>query len=104
MSKWTNAFCTLIAASSLAFLSAASAAAQKASAPKTPDIVALGQPQVTQLLLLIESDSGKVSKEQWLKFMAEEFDRLDKAKTGQLNIKDLKESQTPPPRLAAVGK
>ncbi len=65
----------------------------------------MGQTQVTQLLLLMETDnSGKVSKDQWIKFMEAEFDRLDKAKTGQLNIKDLKESQASPARFTAVGK
>jgi hypothetical protein len=78
---------------------------QKASTPKSPDIVVIGQPHVTQLLLLMDADAnGKVSKDQWMKFMAAEFDRLDKAKAGQLNIKDLKQSQAPPLRFTAVGK
>ena len=105
MSRLTKPLCTFVAALSLTFLLSASAAAQKASAPKAPDVVAMGQPQVTQLLLSMEADkSGKVSKDQWIKFMEAEFDRLDKTRTGQLNVKDLKESQAAPLRFTAVGK
>jgi hypothetical protein len=35
------------------------------------------------LLLLIDTDeSGKIFKQEWLKFMEAEFDRLDKDKKG----------------------
>jgi hypothetical protein len=105
MSKSVKTFCTLAMALAFAFLLTGDATAQKASSPKTPDIVAMGQPQATELLLLMESDkSGKVSKDQWMKFMGAEFDRLDKAKSGQVNLKELKESEKRPIRLAAVGK
>jgi hypothetical protein len=36
--------------------------------------------------------------------MAAEFDRLDKAKAGELNVRELKESEARPTRIAAVGK
>ena len=100
-----NAFCTFVAVASFAFLFAGSAMAQKASTPKSPDVAVIAQPHVTQLLLLMDSDkSGKISKDEWIKFMAAEFDRLDKAKAGELNLKELKESEARPTRIAAVGK
>lgn len=37
--------------------------------------------------------SGKISKEEWMKFMESEFDRLDKDKKGQLDIKELEQSK-----------
>ena len=105
MSKRADRFCALVVASAFPLLLAGAALAQKASATKTPDIVAIGKPHVMQLMLLMETDkSGKVSKDQWIKFMEAEFDRLDKARTGELNIKDLKEPQAPPARFTTVGK
>ena len=47
-----------------------------------------------QLLLAMDTDkSGKVSKEEWLRFMEAEFDRLDTDHTGQLDVKELTESR-----------
>jgi len=47
-----------------------------------------------QLLLAMDTDkSGKVSKEEWMKFMEAEFDRLDTDHKGQLDIKELTESR-----------
>jgi len=66
------------------------AVAQKASAPKRQDSVALGEDEVKKLLLLMDTDkNGKVSKETFMKFMEEEFERLDKNKTGELDAKEL---------------
>ena len=66
------------------------AVAQKASAPKPQDSVALGEDEVKKLLLLMDTDkNGKVSKETFMKFMEEEFERLDKNKTGELDAKEL---------------
>jgi Ca2+-binding EF-hand superfamily protein len=50
----------------------------------------MGEEEVKQLLLLIDTDKkGKISKQEWMKFMEAEFDRLDKDKSGQLDIKEL---------------
>jgi hypothetical protein len=50
--------------------------------------------EVKQLLLLIDTNkSGKISKEEWMKFMEAEFDRLDKDKTGELDAKELAQSE-----------
>jgi EF hand len=43
-----------------------------------------------ELLLAIDTDkSGRVSKQEWMKFMEAEFDRLDTDHTGHLNVKEL---------------
>lgn len=47
-----------------------------------------------QLLLAMDTDqSGKISKEEWMKFMEAEFDRLDTDHKGQLNVKELTQSR-----------
>jgi len=71
-----------------------SAVAQRQAVPKPQDKLALGEPEVKQLLLLMDTDkSGKISKEEWMKFMEAEFDRLDKDKKGQLDAKELTQSK-----------
>jgi len=67
--------------------------AQKASVPKPPDKLALGEEQVRQLLLLMDTNkNGKVSKQEYMAFMEAEFDRLDKNKSGDLDVNELKRS------------
>ena len=74
------------------------AAAQKASVPKVQSALALGEGQVKQLLLLMEADArGKVSKQEYMKFMEAEFQRLDKNQAGELDVKELV-----PPNVAAA--
>jgi Ca2+-binding EF-hand superfamily protein len=42
------------------------------------------------LLLLMDTDkSGKISKQEWMTFMEAEFDRLDKDKKGELDVREL---------------
>jgi EF hand len=68
--------------------------AQKAAVPKPQDKLALGETQVMQLLLLMDTDkNGKISKQEWMRFMEAEFDRLDKDKSGDLDVKDLTQSK-----------
>ncbi|WP_433964351.1 hypothetical protein [Tunturiibacter gelidiferens] len=68
--------------------------AQKAAVPKPQDKLALGEPEVMQLLLLMDTDkNGKISNQQWMRFMEAEFDRLDKDKSGNLDVKDLTQSK-----------
>ena len=69
------------------------AAAQKASVPKPQDKLALGEDEVKKLLLLMEPDKkGKISKQEYMKFMEAEFERLDKDKNGELYVKKLTQS------------
>jgi hypothetical protein len=81
------------------------AGAQRQAVPKPQDKLALGEPEVKQLLLLIDTDkNGKISKEEWMKFMEAEFDRLDEDKKGQLDAKELEQSKLRVSHPANVGK
>jgi Ca2+-binding EF-hand superfamily protein len=81
------------------------AVAQKAAVPKPQDKLALGENQVYQLLLLMDTDkSGKISKQEWMKLMEAEFDRLDKDKKGQLDPKELEQSKLRVSHPVNVGK
>ena len=63
----------------------------KASVPRPQDALVLGENGAKDLLLLIEPDkNGKISKQAWLRFMGEEFDRLDKDKKGELDAQELR--------------
>ena len=80
-------------------------AAQKQPVTKPPDKLALGEDEVKQLLLLMDTDkSGKISKQEWMKFMEAEFDRLDKDKSGELDIKEIAQSKVRVSRFANEGK
>ena len=81
------------------------AVAQRAAVPKPQDKLALGENEVKQLLLLMDTDkSGKISKQEWMKFMEAEFDRRDKHKKGQLDAKELKQSKLQVSHPVNVGK
>jgi Ca2+-binding EF-hand superfamily protein len=69
-------------------------AGQTQSVPKKKDKLALGQEEVKQLVLLMDTDkNGKVSKQEYMSFMEAEFDRLDKDKSGELDPKELSQSR-----------
>ena len=81
------------------------AGAQKAAVPKPQDKFAIGEDEAKQLLLLVDTDKkGKVSKQEWMKFMEAEFDRLDKDKKGQLDVKELTQSKFRVSHPISVGK
>ena len=62
---------------------------QTASVPE--DKLALGDNEVRQLLLLMDTDqNGKISKEEWMNYMSAEFDKLDTDKSGELDAKELR--------------
>ena len=80
-------------------------ARQKAATPKAQNKLALGEDEVKQLLLLMDTDkNGKVSKQEFMKFMEAEFDRLDKDKSGDLDVKELAQSQLRASNFSYVGK
>jgi len=64
------------------------AAAQKASVPHPQDRLTMGEEPAKQLLLAM-SVNGRdvVTKQEYMKFAEEEFDRLDKEKKGTLNVR-----------------
>jgi hypothetical protein len=67
------------------------AAAQDAA--KSQQKLALGEDDVKQLLLLMDTDkNGKISKQEYMNFMEAEFERLDKDKSGELDAKELTQS------------
>ena len=81
------------------------AVAQKASVPKPQDNLAIGEDEAKQLLLLVDTDKkGKISKQEWTRFMEVEFDRLDKAKNGQLDVLELMQSKLRVSQFSSVGK
>jgi Ca2+-binding EF-hand superfamily protein len=74
-------------------------AAQKEATPRGQDNVAVGEPEVKQMLPLMDQDKdGKVSKQDFMNFMEAEFDRLDKTKEGKLDVKKLTQPPAKPVR------
>jgi hypothetical protein len=100
---WMGSFLVML---TLGTTSEAAFAAQKVdkSIPKHQRALALGEDEVKQLLLLMDTDkNGKISKQEFMGFMEAEFDRLDKDKSGELDPKELVQSQIKASR-PAVGK
>jgi hypothetical protein len=80
-------------------------AQSRQSVPKVQDKLALGDSEVKQLLLLMDTDkNGKISKQEWMKFMEAEFDRLDVEKNGELDIKEIAQSRVRGAQFAYLGK
>ena len=64
--------------------------------PQSPKVAA-GEADAKKLLLLMDTDkNGKVSKQEFMNFMEAEFNRLDKNKDGELDVKELTQSQLVP--------
>jgi hypothetical protein len=75
------------------------------STPRRQDKVAVGIEEVKQLLpLMDQGNDGRVSRQEFMKYMEAEFERLDKDKKGTLDVKDLTRSQGRSSSFAAVGK
>jgi hypothetical protein len=70
----------------------AATAGDAAAAPEpAPKQLATGLTPVSQLLQLMDTDkNGKVSKEEFMRFMEAEFDYADKNKDNELDPKELK--------------
>jgi len=52
---------------------------------REPDKISLGMDHVKQLMLVMDSRNGKISKQEWMKFMEAEFDRLDTERKGEVD-------------------
>jgi Ca2+-binding EF-hand superfamily protein len=77
------------------------AAAQKAAVPKPQNKLDIGEDEVKQLLPLMDTDkNGMVSRQEFMRFMEAEFERLDKNKKGELNVKELTQSSLTANRFA----
>lgn len=81
------------------------AAQEKDTLPKPPGKLVLGQAEVEDLLLLMDTDkNGKISKAEWMDFMSAEFDRLDTDKSGELDLREIAQSRLKATRHANPGK
>jgi len=77
----------------------------KAAVAETPNKQLLTDAQVERILLLMDTDkNGKISRQEWMNFMAAEFDRLDKDKSGELDPKELTQSRLQVSTFTSVGK
>lgn len=76
------------------FVHAGTGPAQTTTAsPKQPNRLAIATENARQMMLLMDTDkNGKISKAEWMKFMSDEFDRLDTDKSGSLDMKELMKS------------
>lgn len=80
--------------------------AQK-SVQKQSDKNVMGIENVKQLLLIMDTDKkGKISKQEWMKFMEAEFDMLDREKKGELDQTDIQRSTfyAKQPRFSDLGR
>jgi hypothetical protein len=81
------------------------ALAREVAPSRAPNKLALGEDEVKQLLLLMDQDkNGKISEQEFMTFMQAEFKRLDKDKSGELDVKELRQSQFRRSSFTAVGK
>ena len=65
----------------------------KAAEQKEKNLAA-AEKEAKRLLLLMDKDrSGKVSKQEFMSFMEAEFDRLDVNHDGELDVKELTQTQ-----------
>jgi hypothetical protein len=77
----------------IATYAVAPSSAQKANVPIHQDVVALAQPRVKEVLLLMHTDrSGKASKKDFMNLMKAVFDRLDNDKKGELDPRQFRQS------------
>ncbi len=67
--------------------------AQKSGISKPIDTRVVETDKVKELMVLMDSNpNGKISKQQWLKFMEAQFDKLDLTKKGEIDIKEILQS------------
>ena len=77
------------------------AAAQKASVPRAQDRLAMGEePAKQRLLVMTASGRDTVTKQEYMRFAEQEFDRLDNEKKGILNVRKLTQSNLSANRFA----
>jgi EF hand len=105
LKRHKNAFVGLAVATLLAAGTGIGTALAREEPLHPQDKIALGEDEVKQLILLLDQDkNGKVSKQEFMQFMQAEFDRLDKDKSGELDVKELTQSQVRVSQFTAVGK
>jgi hypothetical protein len=73
--------------------------------PPRNDKLAMGEPQVKELLSLVGQDNnGRVSEQAFLNYMKAEFERLDTKKEGVLDVRDLTRPGERPVTFSYAGK
>lgn len=78
-------------------------AAQDAASTVKEKNVAAGETESKRLLLPMDRDqSGKVSRQEFMDFTMAEFDRLDKNKDGELDVKELTQTRLTAPAKGAI--
>jgi hypothetical protein len=106
MSIMTKTKKTILTALAVAAIFVAGARVQTAQAQNSASVtdskqkeknLAAGEVEAKRLLLLMDRDqSGKVSKQEFMSFMEEEFQRLDVNKDGELDVQELTRSRLTP--------
>jgi hypothetical protein len=83
------------------------AIAQKDGLLKPADPTLLATDDVKEILLLMNTDTnGKITPEEWIRFMAAEFDRFDPARKAAIDPKKITpvKEQARPTRFSDLGK
>lgn len=97
MTKTEKIFLVIVAAAFAIGVALGSPYKQKSGDPKPSqgsDSDSLSDGEVAQLLRLIDvNNTGKITRQQWMDFMAAEFDRLDANKSGVLSPTELSRSR-----------
>ena len=76
--------------------------ASSAASAKEKNVVS-GETEAKRLLLLMDRDqNGKVSRQEFMDFMAAEFDLLDKNKDGALDVRELTQTRLTAPQKGAI--
>jgi Ca2+-binding EF-hand superfamily protein len=89
MKRKKNAFVGLAVAVLLGAGTGVGTALAQAQSCPAQDNIALGAATVKRMLSLMDEQNGRISKQDFMKFMQAEFDRLDKDKSGELDVKEL---------------
>ena len=86
-------------------LTGSAATPQKQPVQTAPNKDLLAKDQVEELLLMMDTNkNGRISKAEWMKFMADEFDRLDTDRSGELDVKEIAKSRLMATRHTSTGK
>jgi EF hand len=106
MPKPKNIMCLLFAVLIAPGVVPRTAVAQtKASVPKPQDKLVIAENEFKQLLLLMDANkNGKISKEEYMRFMEAAFDRFDKNHNGELDVKEVTQSKLSVTHFTSVGK
>ena len=77
----------------------------KASVPKPQNKLVIAEDEFKQLLLLMDvNKNGKISKQEYMRFMEAEFDWFDKNHNGELDVKEVTQSKLALTHFTSVGK